>query len=286
MSPTHARNPRTGFTLVELLVVIGIIALLMSILLPSLSRARRAANSVKCLAALREIGNGFNIYAANFRNTWPVAVHLYGNPAAPLPNGVERRWYDLIAPYVSGNNSMQTATDIEKIRKNSVVWGCPEWRKTIEYDGSVTDKLRPGYGMQYYPGYFDNYASTGPAPSAVTGPNNDSPLAYIRPGLTGHYPRLSKWTKASDRGLVADSVTHILGTPHAFKRSSTTFYPLSNSPSFQIDAARHLRPGASRQQILTSKGLNMLFCDGHAASVSVLDAWNAIHNPGRDEVLP
>lgn len=67
---------KRAFTLVELLVVIGIIALLISILLPALSRAREAANTIKCASNLRQIGLGLSIYVADNKGTLP-ASYIY-----------------------------------------------------------------------------------------------------------------------------------------------------------------------------------------------------------------
>ncbi len=74
----HQRTWRRGFTLVELLLVIGVIAMLISILLPALASARRAANSIKCLANLRSIGQAMVAYTSEFRGYIPGSGNTSG----------------------------------------------------------------------------------------------------------------------------------------------------------------------------------------------------------------
>jgi prepilin-type processing-associated H-X9-DG protein len=78
-----------GFSLAELLVVIGIIAMLVSILMPALARAREQAQLVRCQSNLRQIGLGIQMYANANKGRFPLASHT----AAPIG------WIDTLVPY-------------------------------------------------------------------------------------------------------------------------------------------------------------------------------------------
>ncbi len=85
------KRRRSGFTLIELLVVVAIIALLISILLPSLARAKKQAQKTACASNLHGIGIGINTYGNEYDNNLPTETargyddYAYGrySPAGP-----------------------------------------------------------------------------------------------------------------------------------------------------------------------------------------------------------
>ncbi len=76
----HRKNCK-GFTLVELLVVIGIIAVLIGVLLPALARARESAYATKCAANLRAIGQAIHGYVSENKGTFPASYMYEGQGA-------------------------------------------------------------------------------------------------------------------------------------------------------------------------------------------------------------
>src|SRR5262245_52906088 len=161
-----------GFTLVELLVVIGIIAVLIAILLPAIQKARRQGETVKCASAMRQIWLAFQAYSNENRGYFPVAVYKLAS-APPDPSAPQEiRWQDMIAKYLT-KIPVNGANDITKLRLNSVLWGCPAWTKSYQDfdDSNFADRVRNGYGMQYYP--------LAPAPAVVGTATNPGNLAYI-----------------------------------------------------------------------------------------------------------
>src|ERR1700722_15209651 len=102
ISPRKAK----GFTLVELLVVIGIIALLISILLPALNKARQDANLIGCQANLRSMGQALSIYVSESKGYLPygeIATGQSWESGPPPSNEFAWFWMFTLSQYMNRN---------------------------------------------------------------------------------------------------------------------------------------------------------------------------------------
>jgi len=114
-----------AFTLTELIVIIAIVAILIALLLPVLSRARSSSQTVSCLSNLRQIMMAFQLYAGDNRQELP-------DPAA-----TGQSWESLLRPYLSPREVYHCKADgglFENLRSSY------DWRDTFDPDTTVAGK--------------------------------------------------------------------------------------------------------------------------------------------------
>jgi len=288
---------RRAFTLVELLVVIGIIALLISILLPALNKARRSATAVQCLSNERTIGQAMLMYSNDNRGvilpctTWPGATTT-GTPDFWAFSLVAGKY--LPDPAINGSGgSVATAS------RNTVLV-CPSVRDFCVYNdctaATTIAGAADGFERRVSTLFLPGKSATNPSPpdslgnGAMIGGTTPSPGACILDigyGING----------ATGTGGIAQqpmgwcfwgAATSHTEKVSAFTRSSDTIVLYDGTawlPDHDLTRIRGSRHGQWLSGKPESSGLcNVLFLDGHSASIPRGELPNT--DPVPNGVLP
>jgi prepilin-type N-terminal cleavage/methylation domain-containing protein len=153
-----------GFTIIELLVVISIIALLMSILLPSLNLACEQAKTVICRSNLKDIGLAFIDYAMQNTEQLPPL----GDTDPPAVGGsdprryVGKHWYERLAETgLVPDGSVKSDSPPTFVNYTEGIWRCPSVKRNQIYAESGRETWGGGYGVNQW---FINYETRGGSP--------------------------------------------------------------------------------------------------------------------------
>jgi prepilin-type N-terminal cleavage/methylation domain-containing protein/prepilin-type processing-associated H-X9-DG protein len=310
LKPKSSMRKGHAFTLVELLVVIGIIAVLISILLPALGKARRSANTVACMANIRSILQGMQMYVAENKGYFPGGPNSSGafllRPQSPpftdsnCPDIVQIwDWQSPIGRMMgvgfptgeSPNDRISRFT----LLSNFGTFRCPENQFVAEmYSSSGVPGSWPAVTMNSYNLAMVFQMRNNPQQSAGDGrmfarsdwnpPQNYSPK-ITAVGDTAHKIYIADGARYSRRDIAPDYDPAFDGTYGGTYADQGAFTQFSNSWD------RALAPGnggngfdarlyAFRHGITTQKGaadaykLNAGFFDGHVETLGDLAASN------------